>query len=104
MNYLCKKRTEGSLFFDILQRKYLPLATKLITSHPSATGLLHEGYCITQHIEILGFRKMDIEIYVTNELSSHILISYCAKKWVIKLLLIKTPPPQSGHKEYNYLL
>lgn len=65
-----QKRTEGSLFLDILQRKYLPLATKLITSRPSATGLLHEGYCITQHIEILGFRKMDIETYITNELSS----------------------------------
>ena len=65
-----QQRTESSLFLDLLQGKHLPLATKLVTSRPSAAGFLREACGILQHIEILGFRKVDIQTYVTSELAS----------------------------------
>ena len=64
------KRSQNSLFLDILEHRCLPLATKIVTSRPSATGVLKqlEYGDRTQHIEILGFRKVDIEKYITVEM------------------------------------
>ena len=59
-------RTQQSTFLDILYKDSLPHATILITSRPSATKFLrwHFKRQISQHIEILGFRKNDIISYV----------------------------------------
>ena len=57
---------QQSIFLDVLHKEYLPHATILITSRPSATGYLHWEFRkqISQHIEILGFTKDDITSYV----------------------------------------
>ena len=64
-----QQKTERSLFIDLLCGKLLPLATKLVTSRPSAAAFLHEE-CLLQHVEILGFRKKEIQTYINNELAS----------------------------------
>ena len=57
---------QQSILLDVLHKEYLPHATILITSRPSATGYLHWEFRnqISQHIEILGFTKDDIISYV----------------------------------------
>ena len=59
-------QTQQSIFLDILHKHFLPNATILITSRPSATKFLHWKFRrqISQHIEILGFTKDDIVSYV----------------------------------------
>ena len=59
-------QTQQSIFLDILHKHFLPHATILITSRPSATEFLHWKFRrqISQHIEILGFTKDDIVSYV----------------------------------------
>ena len=59
-------QTQQSIFLDILHKDFLPHATILITSRPSATEFLHWKFRrqISQHIEILGFSKDDIISYV----------------------------------------
>ena len=61
-----KLQTQQSIFLDILHRDFLPHATILITSRPTATKFLHWKFEreISQHIEILGFTKDDIVSYV----------------------------------------
>ena len=61
-----KLQTQQSIFLDILHRDFLPHATILITSRPTATKFLHWKFQreISQHIEILGFTKDDIVSYV----------------------------------------
>ena len=61
-------QTQQSIFLDILHKEFLPHATILITSRPSATEFLHWKFRrqISQHIEILGFTKDDIKSYVDD--------------------------------------
>ena len=61
-----KLQEQQSIFLDALRKKDLPHATILITSRPSATGYLRWEFNeqISQHIEILGFTKDDINSYV----------------------------------------
>ena len=61
-------QTQQSIFLDILHKDFLPHATILITSRPSATEFLHWKFRveISQHIEILGFTKDDIVSYVQD--------------------------------------
>ena len=61
-----KLQEQQSIFLDTLRKNYLPHATILITSRPSATGYLRWEFKkqISQHIEILGFTKDDIISYV----------------------------------------
>ena len=61
-------QTQKSIFLDILHKDFLPHATILITSRPSATKFLHWKFTrqISQHIEILGFTKEDIKSYVDD--------------------------------------
>ena len=63
-------QTQQSIFLDILHKDFLPHATILITSRPSATEFLHWKFRrqISQHIEILGFTKDDIISYVQDAL------------------------------------
>ena len=63
-----KLRTENSTFLDIITSKKLQEATVLVTSRPSASGLFYEE-CrdyITQHVEILGFTKENIQSYLQS--------------------------------------
>ena len=56
-------RTENYIFLNVIMGKKLPKTTVLITSCPWASEFLHMK-CksnISQHIEILGFTKADIE-------------------------------------------
>ena len=59
-------QTRQSIFLDILHKNFLPHATILITSRPTAMKFLHRTFRreISQHIEILGYTKDDIDSYV----------------------------------------
>ena len=59
-------RSEDSLFMRIITGVELPEATVMITSRPSASGLLL-ATCrddISQHIEIIGFTPDDVQCYI----------------------------------------
>ena len=61
-------RLENSLFMRIITGVKLPEATVMITSRPSASGLLL-ATCrndISQHIEIIGFTPEDVQCYITT--------------------------------------
>ena len=63
-----KWRTEDSIFLDVITGRELPEATVLITSRPWASEFLHRE-CkrhISQHIEILGFTKDNIQLYLES--------------------------------------
>ena len=59
-------RTEQSLFMRIITGLEVPEATVIITSRPSASGILL-ATCrndISQHIEIIGFTPEDVQCYI----------------------------------------
>ena len=61
-------RTQNSIFLDIITGRELPEATVLITSRPWASEFLHRE-CkeyISQHVEILGFTKANIQSYLES--------------------------------------
>ena len=61
-------RTESSVFLDVIMGRELPEATVIITSCPWASELLHRE-CkrhISQHIEIQGFTKDNIQTYLKS--------------------------------------
>ena len=63
-----KLRTESSVFLDVITGRELPEATVLITSRPWASEFLHRE-CkrhVSQHIEILGFTKDNIQSYLES--------------------------------------
>ena len=62
-------QTDDSIILQIIRGNQLPCATKIVTSRPSATASLQEMPTVTQHVEILGFRKEEIKTYVNSELS-----------------------------------
>ena len=62
-------QTENSIILQIIKGIQLPCATKIVTSRPSATASLQKMPTVTQHVEILGFRKEEIKTYVNGELS-----------------------------------
>ena len=60
--------TENSIFVDVIKGEVLPEATVLITSRSWASESLH-CECkshISQHIEVLGFTKANIESYLES--------------------------------------
>ena len=60
--------TENSIFVDVIKGEVLPEATVLITSRSWASESLHwkcKSY-ISQHIEVLGFTKANIESYLES--------------------------------------
>jgi len=62
------QRTESSVFLDLIHGRLLPLATVLITTRPWASEYLHRS-CkekISQHVEILGFTKQQIQNYLRS--------------------------------------
>ena len=61
-------RTQSSIFLDVITGRKLPEVTVLITSRPWASEFLHwecKRY-ISQHIEVLGFTKANIESYLES--------------------------------------
>ena len=61
-------RTKSSVFLDVITGRELLEATVLITSRPWASEFLHRE-CkrhISQHIEILGFTKNNIQFYLES--------------------------------------
>ena len=62
------KRKDESFFMKLLTGKLLPLATVIVTSRPWATNNFVWRYrqCISQHIEIVGFTRENIDTYVTQ--------------------------------------
>ena len=68
-----KLRTESSVFLDVITGRELPEATVLITSRPWASEFLHRE-CkshISEHIEILGFTKDNIQSYLESTTANH---------------------------------
>ena len=62
------KRKNESFFMKLLTGKLLPLATVIVTSRPWATNNFVRRYrqCISQHIEIVGFTRENVDTYVTQ--------------------------------------
>ena len=63
-----RTKSENSVFLNIITGRELPEATVLITSRPWASEFLHlecKGR-ISQHIEILGFTKDNIQSYLES--------------------------------------
>ena len=58
----------NSVFSDLISGTLLPEATIIVTTRPSATGSLEDGY-ITRRIEILGFTEVQMNEYVDRSFS-----------------------------------
>ena len=65
------REQHDSVFSDFISGRSLPRATVLVTSRPSATGNLRLMQCqrMTQHIEILGFTKKQLQFYLKSCMS-----------------------------------
>ena len=62
------QKDKGSILLQIILGNCLPEATVLVTSRHSASGFLRNEYekRISQHIEILGFTKENIQTYINK--------------------------------------
>ena len=77
-------RTENYVFLDIIIGRELPEATVLITSRPWASEFLHRK-CkshVSQHIEILGFTKDDIQSYLESTTADDASLLEGLKKYI----------------------
>ena len=74
--------TENSIFLDVITGEVLPEATVLITSRPWASESLHCKRYISQHIEILGFTKANIEFYLESTTGNDPSLLAGLKKYV----------------------
>ena len=77
-------RTESSVFLDVITGRELPEATVLITSRPWASEFLHRE-CkrhISQHIEILGFTKDNIQSYLESTIPDDLSLLADLKKYI----------------------
>ena len=79
-----KLRTESSVFLDVITGRELPEATVLITSRPWASEFLHRE-CkshISEHIEILGFTKDNIQSYLESTTANDPSLLADLKKYI----------------------
>ena len=77
-------RTMNSIFLDVITGEELPEATVLITSRPWASEFLHRE-CkrhISQHIEILGFTKDNIQFYLESTIPDDPSLLAGLKKYI----------------------
>jgi len=65
---LLDSQKSNSIFSDLISGTLLPEATIIVTTRPSATGSLQEGY-ITRRIEILGFTEEQMNEYIDHSFS-----------------------------------
>ena len=79
-----KLRTASSVFLDVITGRELPEATVLITSRPWASEFLHRECMrhISQHIEILGFTKADIQSYLESTIPNDPSLLADLKKYI----------------------
>ena len=74
------QKTETSIFNQILESTLLPSASVIVTSRPVATATLPDAFKdhTQQHIEVVGFRKRDIDKYIKYKFShdSDLLASF----------------------------
>ena len=77
-------RTDNSVFLDVITGEELPEATVLITSRPWASEFLRRE-CkeqISQHIEILGFTKANIQSYLESTIPDDPSLLAGLKKYI----------------------
>ena len=77
-------RTESSIYLDVITGRELPEATVLITSRPWASEFLRRE-CkrhISQHIEILGFTKDNIQSYLESTIPDDPSLLADLKKYI----------------------
>ena len=77
-------RTKSSVFLNVITGRELPEATVLITSRPWASEFLCRE-CkrhISQHIEILGFTKADIQSYLKSTIPDDPSLLADLKKYI----------------------
>jgi len=77
-------RTKRSIFLDVITGRKLPEATVLITSRPWASEFLHRE-CkkhISQHIEIVGFTKANIQSYLESTIPNDPSLLTGLKKYI----------------------
>ena len=73
-----------SIFLDVITGRELPEATVLITSRPWASEFLHRE-CkrhISQHFEILGFTKDNIQAYIENAIPDDPVLLSDLKRYI----------------------
>ena len=77
-------RKKSSVFLDVITGRELPEATVLITSRPWASEFLHRKCMdhISQHIEILGFTKANIQSYLESTTASDTSLLADLKKYI----------------------
>ena len=77
-------RSESCVFLDVITGRELPEATVLITSRPWASEFLYREYkgCISQHIEILGFTKDNIQFYLESTIPDDPSLLADLKKYI----------------------
>ena len=77
-------RCKSSVFLDVISGRELPEATILITSRPWASEFLHMKYKrhISQHIEILGFTKENIQSYLKHTICDDPSLLADLKKYI----------------------
>ena len=78
-------RSESSIFLDVITGEELPEATVLITSRPWASEFLHRE-CkryISQHLEILGFTKDNIQSYLESTIPDDPSLLADLKKYIL---------------------
>ena len=77
-------RIESSVFLNVITGRELPEATILITSRPWASEFLHRKYKrhISQHIEILGFTKDNIQSYLESTIPNDPSLLADLKKYI----------------------
>ena len=79
-----KLRKKSSVFLNVITGRELPEATVLITSRPWASEFLHRE-CksqISQHIEILGFTKANIQFYLESTIPDDPSLLADLKKYI----------------------
>ena len=77
-------RIESSVFLDVIMGRELPEATVLITSRPWASEFLYDkcNNHISQHIEILGFTKGNIQSYLESTTANDPSLLEGLKKYI----------------------
>ena len=74
-------RTKNSIFQNVITGVELPEATVLVTSRPWASQFFHRKY-ISQHIEILGFTKDNIQSYLDSTIPNDPSLLADLKKYI----------------------
>ena len=64
------QQSEGSFLYELLFEDFLPFASVIVTSRPSASARFHTLSCIDQFVELVGFDKENITSYIRSEFAN----------------------------------